>query len=102
MGGIIEGRRDGSLAYRAYTPPVCNPVDAVSAAVLKLQFAQRAVDKLIGELTERVSADPFGESSLPDLRIRLSELRGEVDREVDELIDALARMGEAPPQLDSK
>ena len=42
------------------------PVDAVSAAVLKLQFAQRAVDTLIDELIERVSVDPFGESSYPD------------------------------------
>ena len=51
------------------------PVDAVTAAVLKLQLAQRAVNDLIHELTGRVSADPFAESSFPDFRIGLSELR---------------------------
>ena len=70
------------------------PVDAVTAAVLKLQLDQRAVDTLIREVTERVSADPFGQSSLPDIRVRLSELRSEVDQAVDELIYALGRMGE--------
>ena len=30
----------------------------------------------------------------PDVRVRLSELRAAVDQAVDELIDALARMGE--------
>ena len=78
-------------------PHVQRPVDAVTAAVLRLQVAQRAVDTLIEELIERVSADPFGESSHPDVRIRLSELRSVVDLEVDNLIDALARMGEATP-----
>ena len=77
------------------------PVDAVTSAVLKLQLAQRAVDTLIQQLTERVSADPFGESSHPDFRIRLSELRSDVDRAADELIDALARMGEAASKPDS-
>ena len=70
------------------------PIDAVAAAVLRLQVAQRRVNALIEDLIERVSADPFGQSSLPDMRVRLSELRSDVDREFDELIDALARMGE--------
>lgn len=77
------------------------PVDAVTSAVLKLQMAQRAVNTLIQELTERVSADPFGDSSHPDFRLRLSELRSRVDRASDELGEALARMGEAVPAPDS-
>jgi hypothetical protein len=70
------------------------PVDAVTAAVLRLQIAQRAVNALIQEIIERVSPDPFSQTSLPDVRVRLSELRSGVDRAVDELIDALARLGE--------
>lgn len=77
------------------------PIDAVAAAVLRLQVAQRSVNTLIEEVIERVSADPFGESSLPDMRVRLSELRSDVDRAVIGLIDALTRMGEAPPPPDS-
>ena len=76
-------------------------MDAVTAAVLELQMSQREVDLLIREVIERVSADPFAESSYPDFRLRLSELREEVDRAADKLIDALARMGDAP-QLDSE
>ena len=67
------------------------------AAVLKLQLDQRAVTTLIREVTERVSADPFGQSSLPDIRVRLSELRSEVDQAVDELMDGLGLMGDAVP-----
>ena len=73
-----------------------HPIDAVSAAVLKVQVAQRAVETVIQELVDRVSVDPFGDSSLPVLRLRLSKLRGRVDQELDALIDALDRMGEAP------
>ena len=79
---------------------MARPVDAVTTAVLRLQIAQREVDNLIHELTVRVSADPFGESSFPGFRIRLSELRGAVDQAADELIDALARMGEPPSAAD--
>jgi hypothetical protein len=76
------------------------PVDAVTVAVINLQRAQRAVDVLIQEVIERVSADPMGESSLPDLRVRLAELRSNVDVAADELFDALSRMGDAaaPPE----
>ena len=77
------------------------PIDAVTSSVLKLQMAQRAVNTLIDELIERVSADPFGESSLPDVRVRLSELRRAVDQAADDLSDALARMGEAVSPQDS-
>ena len=77
------------------------PVDAVTAAVLKLQMTQRAVNAHLGEVIKRVSADPFGESSQPALRIRLLELRISVDQAADELIDALARMGEATTTSDS-
>lgn len=52
----------------------------------------------IEELIERVSVDPFGESSHPDVRIGLSERRSAVDRAVDELVDALGRMGKAVRQ----
>ena len=76
------------------------PVDAVTAAVLNLQMAQRAVDDLIHELVERVSADPFAVSSYPDARFRLSELRSGVDQAADELIDAWARMAETVPPED--
>ena len=76
-------------------------MDAVTAAVLALQMAQRDVNLLIREVMERVSADPFAESSYPDFRVTLSELREEVDQAADKLIDALARMGDAP-QLDSE
>ena len=76
-------------------------MDAVTAAVLALQMAQRDVNLLIREVMERVSADPFAGSSYPDFRVRLSELREEVDHAADKLIDALARMGDAP-QLDSE
>lgn len=69
-------------------------MDAVTAALLKLQMAQRAVNSLIQEVIERVSPDPFSDTSLPDVRVRLSELRSAVDEAVDELIDALVRMGE--------
>jgi hypothetical protein len=78
------------------------PVDSVTAAVLRLQMAQRAVNAFIQELTARVSADPFGESSHPDFRIRLSELRSDVDQAADTLDEALARMGEAVPEPDSE
>lgn len=73
------------------------PVDAVTAAVLRLQMAQRAVNTVIEDLAESVSTDPFGESSRPEFRLKLSELRSAVDQAVDELIDALARMGEGLP-----
>ena len=87
----------GSLAIRAYTRQVGRPVDSVTAAVLRLQMAQRAVNAVIEELTESVSADPFGESSQPDFRLQLVELRASVDLAVDELIGALARLREASP-----
>lgn len=70
------------------------PVDAVTAAVLRLQMAQRAVNDTVHELIERVSADPLRSTSLPDLRERLSARRGEVDRAVDDLDAAIARLGE--------
>jgi hypothetical protein len=60
------------------------------------------VNAFIQELTARVSADPFGESSHPDFRIRLSELRSDVDQAADKLDEALARMGEAVPEPDSE
>jgi hypothetical protein len=65
--------------------------------VVRLQVAQRAVNAFIEEVIERISADPQGESSLPDLRVRLSELRSEVDQAAAELIDGMARRGEHPP-----
>jgi hypothetical protein len=85
MARLLAGRK---------LPTVERPVDAVTAAVLALQMAQRDVNLLIREVIERVSADPFAESSHPDFRIRLSELRADVDREADKLIDALGRMGD--------
>lgn len=75
---------------------VGRPVDAVTVAVLKLQLAQRAVNTLIDDVIDRVSADPFANSSVPNLRLRLAELRGAVDDAADELMDALARLGEEP------
>jgi len=89
------------LALYAYNPHMGRPVDAVTSSVLKLQMAQRAVDTLIQELIDRVSVDPFGESSHPDFRLRLSELRSDVDQAADELDDALARMGRPIPEPDS-
>ena len=68
------------------------PVDAVTSSVLRLQIAQRAVNALVQEVIDRVSADPSAVSGLPELRRRLSELRLSVDEAADELIGALARM----------
>jgi hypothetical protein len=70
------------------------PIDAVTSSVLRLQMAQRAVNALIQEVIDRVSADPSAASSLPDLRLRLAELRLAVDEAADELIGALARLSE--------
>ena len=70
------------------------PVDAVTVAVLRLQHAQREVNNLVREMIERVQADPVAASSHPDVRTRWSELRRAVDQAVDDLIAALARMGE--------
>ncbi|HKO33773.1 MAG TPA: hypothetical protein VJY85_08520 [Candidatus Limnocylindria bacterium] len=70
------------------------PIDGVTGAVLELQIAQREVTDYVAEVIERVSADPFGASSHPDLRLRLSVLRVQVDKAAAELIDALARLGE--------
>jgi hypothetical protein len=86
----------GRLGGRAYTPPMERPIDAVTSSVLRLQVAQRAVNTLVQEVIERVSAEPDGASSLPHARIRLSELRSEVDEAVDALIDALARLAAEP------
>ena len=61
------------------------PFDAVTSSVLKLQIAQRAVNSLVQELIERASSDPFNASSQPDVRLRLSERRTEVDDAMDEL-----------------
>jgi hypothetical protein len=85
---------DGSLTHRAYTPRMERPIDAVTSSVLRLQMAQRAVNALIQEVIDRVSADPSAASSLPDLRLRLAELRLAVDEAADELIGALARLSE--------
>jgi len=94
-------RVDGqTLARCAYNPRMARPVDAVTAAVLKLEMAQREVDALIREVTARLSADPFAESSHPDFRLNLSELRSGVDDAVDELDRALERMGEAASASD--
>ena len=68
------------------------PIDAVTSSVLRLQMAQRAVNGLVQEVIDRVSADPSDASGLPDLRLRLSELRLAVDEAADELIGALARL----------
>jgi hypothetical protein len=92
-------RGSGSPALRAYTSPMDRAVDAVTASVLRLQIAQRAVNTLIQEVIERVAADPIGASGLQDVRLRLSELRLDVDEGVDALIDALARLGEGPEMV---
>ena len=68
------------------------PIDAVTSSVLRLQMAQRAVNGLVQQVIDRVSADPSAASGLPDLRLRLSELRLAVDEAADELIGALARL----------
>ena len=73
-------------------------MDAVIDAVVKLQIAQREVDILIFDLVVGISADPLGESSLLDFSVSLWELRSAVDQRLDELNDALGRMGE-PPNL---
>jgi hypothetical protein len=70
------------------------PVDAVTAAVLRLQMAQRAVNDTVHELIERVSADPLRSTSLPDLRERLTARRIDVDAAVDDLVAAISRLGE--------
>jgi hypothetical protein len=70
------------------------PIDAVTSSVLRLQMAQRAVNSLIQAVIDRVSVDPSAAANLPDLRLRLSELRLAVDAAADELIDALARLGD--------
>lgn len=75
------------------------PVDAVTSSVLRLQIAQRAVNALVQELIDRVSADPSAASGLPELRRRLSELRSSVDEAVDALIGALARMDAIEEEL---
>lgn len=61
--GIPDGEEQGRLARWAYNPGMERPVDAVTAAVLKLQSAQRAVNALIQELIARVSADPLAQSA---------------------------------------
>ena len=58
-------------------------------------MAQRRVNTFVQDVCERVSADPFGDSTLPDLRLRLTELRGEVDAAAEALTEALVRMGKA-------
>lgn len=68
------------------------PIDVVTSSVLRLQMAQRAVNGLVQEVIDRVSADPSAASGLPDLRLRLSELLLAVDEAADELIGALARL----------
>jgi hypothetical protein len=88
-------------ARQAYTRRVERPVDAVTVAVLKLEMAQLEVDALVRDVIERVSADPFSSSSHPDFRVRLSELRSQVDRAAGELITALSRLGDAPQSPDS-
>ena len=73
-------------------------IDALTDAILKVQVAQREVDILIFDLVVGISADPLGESSLLDFSVSLWELRSAVDQRLDELNDALGRMGE-PPNL---
>jgi hypothetical protein len=72
------------------------PVDAVTSAVLNLQVAQRSVNACIQEIIDRVAADPFQASGLPDLRVKLLECRSAVDQAVDELTAAMERMSENP------
>ena len=52
------------------------------------------MNALVQEVIDRVSADPSAPTSLPGLRIRLWELRLAVDDAADELVRALARLGE--------
>lgn len=76
------------------------PVDAVTSSILRLQIAQRAVNTYVEELIQRVAADPDHNTSLPGMRVRLSELRSDVDDAAANLIDAIARMGDGnPPEL---
>jgi hypothetical protein len=84
------------LAYRAYNRHVERPVDAVTSAVISLQVAQRSVNACIKEIIDRVSADPFGSSNLPELRMKLQESRRAVDGAVDDLAAAMERMSENP------
>jgi hypothetical protein len=72
------------------------PVDAITSGVLSLQVAQRSVNGCIKEIIDGVSADPFGSSSLPELRARLLECRRAVDQAVEELSAAMERMSENP------
>ncbi|HET9417052.1 MAG TPA: hypothetical protein VFP30_05855 [Candidatus Limnocylindria bacterium] len=72
------------------------PVDAVTSAVINLQVAQRSVNACIREIIDRVSADPFGSSNLPELRMKLQECRRAVDEAVDELAGSMERMSENP------
>jgi hypothetical protein len=70
------------------------PVDLVTSSLVKLQRAQRRVDVFVAEVIQRVSADPTGSSSHPEIRVGLSELRADVDEAIDELIAGLERMSE--------
>ena len=72
------------------------PVDAVTSAVINLQVSQRSVNACIQEIIDRVSADPFGSSDLPELRMKLQECRRAVDEAVDDLAAAMQRMSENP------
>lgn len=51
------------------------------------------MNALIQEVIDLVSVDPSAVSGIPDLCLRLSELRLGVDEAADALIGALARMG---------
>ena len=55
----------------------------------------------VQEIVDQVSSDPFGASSLPDLRLKLSECRAEVDEAVNELMVAMERMAENPDSASS-
>jgi hypothetical protein len=72
------------------------PVDAVTSAVISLQVAQRSVNACIQEIIDGVSADPFGNSNLPELRMKLQECRRAVDEAVDALTGSMERMSENP------